>query len=406
MKKNILLYLILLLLCPFAFGQTDSLNYVLRGVVYEAETGKPLPGVNVSLPGSHFATVTNEDGGFIIKSDFLPSALTLIHVGYKTVNRPIVYGQTDYLEILMSKDALSLREAVLFGDPLTLLYRALEKIPVNYSAVPERFQCFYRETVQKRQRFIAISEAVMDMYKTSYNQGIGRDRVLVEKSRLLASPKVSDTLSVKVLGGPTQATELDLVKNGSFFFSQDNLELYTLRMGQAVMINDRPQYVIQMVPGGGSEYALRFTALYIDMETLAFTRIEQLLDVSDVTKATNEMLVRKPFGLRFRPREMSLVINYSYDGRISRISHVRAVFRFTCDWGKKLFRTPFTAVSEMVVTNRYEGAVTPIERTEAFKRTETLLDLAKFYFDPDFWKDYNIIEPTTSLEHAIDRIKK
>jgi hypothetical protein len=142
------------------------------------------------------------------------------------------------------------------------------------------------------------------------------------------------------------------------------------------------------------------------METLAFTRIEQLLDVSDVTKATNEMLVRKPFGLRFRPREMSLVINYSYDGRISRISHVRAVFRFTCDWGKKLFRTPFTAVSEMVVTNRYEGAVTPIERTEAFKRTETLLDLAKFYFDPDFWKDYNIIEPTTSLEHAIDRIKK
>ena len=52
------------------------------------------------------------------------------------------------------------------------------------------------------------------------------------------------------------------------------------------------------------------------------------------------------------------------------------------------------------------STVTPIERTEAFKRTETLLDLAKFYFDPDFWKDYNIIEPTTSLEHAIDRIKK
>ena len=159
-------------------------------------------------------------------------------------------------------------EAVLFGDPLTCCTGHWKKIPVNYSSVPERFQCFYRETVQKRQRFIAF-RAVMDMYKTSYNQGIGRDRVLVEKSRLLASPKVSDTLSVKVLGGPTQATELDLVKNGSFFFSQDNLELYTLRMGQAVMINDRPQYVIQMVPGGGSEYALRFTALYIDMETLA-----------------------------------------------------------------------------------------------------------------------------------------
>lgn len=406
MNKNLILSVILMLLCSVAPGQTDSLNYVLNGAVYGAETGKPLSGVHVSLPGSHFATVTNEDGNFTIKSDFPPASLTLILLGYKTVNRPVTYGRNEPLQILMSRDALSLKEAVLIGDPRTLLFKALEHIPANYSTVPERFQCFYRETTQKRQRFIGISEAVMDMYKTSYTSGVSRDRVAVEKSRRLVSPKLSDTLSVKVMGGPNQATELDLVKNGSYFFSEENLSLYVLEMDRPVMIDMRPQYVIKMVPHGTAEYALRPTVLFIDMETFAFTRIEQSLDVSNPVKATEAMLIRKPSGLRFRPRELRLVLNYSFDGTVSRLSYVRAAFRFTCDWKKKLFHTPFAAISEMVVTNRYEGTAVPIERAQAFKLRESLSDKAAYYFDPDFWKAYNIIEPTTSLEHAIGRLKK
>lgn len=398
--------MILALLCPVAFGQTDSLNYVLSGAVYEAETGKPLSGVRVSLPGSHFATVTNEDGAFTIKSNFQPSSLVLILIGYKTVTRPVTYGRAEPLDIPMSRDALSLKEAVLIGNPHTLLEKALDHIPVNYSNTPERFQCFYRETVQKRQRFINISEAVMDVYKTAYTTGVVRDRVAVRKSRLLVSPRRTDTLSVKVMGGPAQATELDLVKNGSYFFSNENLALYDLELARPVVVDNRPQYVIKMIPSGTAEFALRFTTLYIDMETFAFTRVEQSLDVSDPLKATDAMLIRKPAGLRFRPRELNLVLNYSYDGKISRLSYVRTVFRFNCDWKKRFFRTVFSAISEMVVTNRYEGAAQPIDRTEAFKSRDSLSDQAEYYFDPDFWKAYNIIEPTTSLEHAIGRLKK
>ena len=61
----------------------------------------------------------------------------------------------------------------------------------------------------------------------------------------------------------------------------------------------------------------------------------------------------------------------------------------------------------MVVTNRYNGdAVAPIDRKESFRSNDVLADKTQMYFDPDFWKDYNIIEPTESLEHAIDRLKK
>ena len=95
------------------------------------------------------------------------------------------------------------------------------------------------------------------------------------------------------------------------------------------------------------------------------------------------------------------------EGGKSRLSYARTVFRFNCDARRRLFSTEFTAIAEMVVTNRLDGAdAVPIERKEAFRSSETLADQASAYADPDFWKDYNIIEPTESLEHALGRLKK
>ena len=41
-----------------------------------------------------------------------------------------------------------------------------------------------------------------------------------------------------------------------------------------------------------------------------------------------------------------------------------------------------------------------------FRSSDILSEKAAEFLDPDFWKDYNIIEPTESLEHAIDRLRK
>jgi hypothetical protein len=41
-----------------------------------------------------------------------------------------------------------------------------------------------------------------------------------------------------------------------------------------------------------------------------------------------------------------------------------------------------------------------------FRSTDILDNKAKEFMDPDFWKDYNIIEPSESLENAINRLRK
>ena len=71
---------------------------------------------------------------------------------------------------------------------------------------------------------------------------------------------------------------------------------------------------------------------------------------------------------------------------------------------EKLLRTDFTAVSELVTTDRHSGEVDLIPKKEAFSSRDILSDKAATDFDPEFWKDYNIIEPTESLDKAINRI--
>jgi len=149
--------------------------------------------------------------------------------------------------------------------------------------------------------------------------------------------------------------------------------------------------------------------VFVDQETLTFTRAELQLDMSDWRLASEYMLVRKPFGIRFRPKELSVVVVYDTDEQgISRMSYVRNEMRFNCDWKKRLFASAFTTVCEMVVTDRSkqgEKVKRPRGRS-SFSFRDRFYDRVEYFDDPDFWSDYNIIEPTESLENAINKLKK
>ena len=166
------------------------------------------------------------------------------------------------------------------------------------------------------------------------------------------------------------------------------------------------QYVVSLSPRVVKPYALFFGKLYIDQETLAFTRIELSLDVNDPVKATQAMLYKKPVGVRFRPKEMSILVDYRYDEGVMHISYLRTTFRFNCDWKRRLFATSFTACCEMAVTGRSPGEDKPIRGRDSFDQRDAFFDKVDYFRDPVFWQDYNIIEPTISLDRAIGRLLK
>jgi len=389
-----------------AWGQTDSLRlgYMVKGKVRDGETGRALESVHVSVPGRHHATVTNADGEFVLKSDRRIEAVQFSYLGYKSR----WMAASPELKVSLVRESISLPEAsIVSGDPEAIVRAALARVPDTYCPQPELLECFYRETVQKRNRYTYVAEAVARLYRErTNNRFAGNDASALEKSRLLVSQRKRDTVSVKTQGGPQMALNCDFLKNPELLFSEEEMALYRFEMDMPAYIGDRLQFVIKMIPDRTVDYALYFVTLYIDRDNLTFTRIEASLDMRDQLKAIRAILVSKPMSLRFFPEEATLVLNYRPigDDKI-RLEYFRSTMRFSCDWRKRLFKTRYTAVNELVVTDVRPEAI-PIPRRERFRSTDFLNDKAEEFQDPDFWADYNIIEPSESLEHAINRLRK
>ena len=382
-------------------------NVVLSGTVSSDRTGERIAHATIVAEGLGVAVVTNDDGYFTLKTETQPDAITVSHLGYQG-RRISLKGKTaETIKIRLKPTAIALQELVVWTDnPRQLVDIAIRKIPENYARKPELYKCFYRETAMKRQHYIYVAEGVVDMYKTAYNRTADRDRVAIVKGRRLLSPKRGDTLSVKVMGGPVQPIQLDIAKNLDFLLNAEELANYTFRMEPTTTINDRLQYVVSLWPNAIQPYALYTGKLYIDRETLAFTRAELSLDMSNKEKATAYMLIRRPRGVRFRPKELTTLIDYRTENGVTRISYIRNTFRFNCDWRRRLFATSFAAFCEMVVTDHTDTDVRPITGRSSFDSRDSFYDRVDYFQDPDFWENYNIIEPSESLDHAIDKLMK
>ncbi|MDD2358796.1 MAG: carboxypeptidase-like regulatory domain-containing protein [Thiovulaceae bacterium] len=406
-RRGATVLLMLLFIVP-VWAQ-DASYFTIKGVVKDKRTSKTLEYVNISVPGTDIGTVTNANGEFILKINTTAKAKTvsISHVGYSTYSFPVKGENMDLVTILLVPNPNLLNEVTIYSnDPLAVVQRAIDRIRENYSNKDKLLTGFYRETIKKNRTYINVSEAVVDVFKSPYEQGIVRDQVQILKGRKLISPDPKDTLMVKLLGGPTLSVYVDIVKNPELILDPTALLYYRYSMGESVMIDDRSHYVVNFEPNVSIDVALYYGKLYIDKETFNISRAEFNLSMDDKNKATQAILRKKPFGLRFTPEEISFLVNYKIiDGR-SRLNYLRSEVKFKCDWSKKLFRTNYTIVAETVITGVKEDNALKIPYRMSFRENQSLSDRVNSFIDPNFWEDYNIIAPEESLANAVNKLKK
>ena len=129
---------LLLLIGPAAYAQTDTLRFSVRGTVRDAANGRVLPYVSVTLPGTNYATVTNQDGTFVIKSAVVPRFVAFSLLGYKVLTVPA--DRERDMRVSLTRGEYTLDPAqVISGDPLTILREAMYKITDNCPSEPELF---------------------------------------------------------------------------------------------------------------------------------------------------------------------------------------------------------------------------------------------------------------------------
>ena len=384
--------------------------YTISGVVKDKNTKKAIEYVNVAAIGTNVGTITNEDGEFTLKVNKALNSkeIQLSCLGYYNALITTANIGNGAQTFLMTPESFVLSEVQVFSwrHPRDLVRAAIDKIGDNYEMRPNMLTGFYRETIQKRRNYINISEAVIEVYKDAYNRSSNRDQVKILKGRKLISPKKADTLSVKFLGGPNMPIFLDIIKNPEILLDEESLMNYSFTMGEATSIDDRMQFCVHFEPMVILPYPLYSGTLYIDRATLSFTRAQFRLDASDKQKVTTAILKEKPAGLRFTPEEVLYLVTYKQQGDKTYLNYIRNEIKFKCDWKRKLFATNYAVTAETVITDRNDQNASRIPGKETFSIRQSLSQEVSLYQDENFWSSYNIIEPTESLENAVNRLRK
>ena len=415
MKRHIQLWttcIVALFMTTMVAGQESDGRALITisGTIKDGENNQRLEYVHIIAQGNTLATITNKNGKFTLKADssYFPLTLEFSHIGYQKNRMQVAASQKEELEIKMKPHSYLLNEAtVLPNDARFIVEQAIQNIAHNYLTVPSLMKGFYRETVQKKKKYINLSEAVTHTYKTSYTMGnVIKDKVEVVKSRRLISHKATDTLAVKLSGGPILSIWLDLVKNPEILLAQEVLDGYRFTLASPEIIDGKLMYIIHFRPTGQVPYALYEGKLYINPINLSFIRAEFNLSLKDKAEATRMILSRKPAGLRFNLQEVSYIISYREQNGKTVQNYIRNRIRFKCDWKRKLFGTSYTIQSENIVTDWEEIPSIQLSKDKAYSKNEAIYDSAPANWSADFWKEYNILEPDESLEKAVRKLKK
>lgn len=426
-RKSLIFFVLLLQFVPLSslWKECYATQIVIRGRVSDASSGRVVPFASILVKGSSMGIVANNEGVFTFKvaESYINDTLIVSYLGYNTKYLPISSLNLSLSEpinsITLLPSTLHLDPAYIFPqNPLSIVQKALSRIRANYGEEWLEMSAFYREMIKRKERYISINEAVLKVNRAPYNSS-RRSRIAINKGRGNHSAKNDDTLMVKLQGGPISALEIDILKEP--FFWIDILQIgdyYHFTMGQAVEINGKLFYRVDFAPKAHISEILFRGSLYIDPETFAVARAQYSMNVEGRKDASNIFIVKSPPGVKFEIlgahylvnyREVPDLVNYrgASEGKSTlwHFDYSRTKIIFGVKWPRRWFSSNYSVETEMAVTDiaKMESA---IPTSDLIKMKDILSIRVEDYLDPNFWGDYNTIEPEAPIEKILGKIAK
>lgn len=396
-----------------AFLQDDTQQVSFKqykGEIVDSETKKPLVFASLSIAESNISTITNTEGEFNLKVPENSNSQQVIisFLGYKTKTISLSQLSATKNKIFMEVSILELSGVDLSvpKDPKTLVLETLAKKGQNYFENPTLMTAFYRETIKKRRKNVSLSEAVVNIYKTPYTSE-RRDAVELYKARKSTDYSKLDTVALKLQGGPFNALFVDIMKYPEYIFTEESVEDYDFSFDRSTRVNDKLIYIVNFKQNETVTYPLYEGKLYIDAENKILTSAIFSLNITDREKAARLFVRKKPRNANVWPTEVAYRVDYREKGGKWYYGYSNVLLEFKVDWDKKLFNSVYSLSCEMAITDWKKNIANQLPKSkERMKSSIILNDEAIGFADPDFWGEYNIIEPEKSIESAIKKIQR
>jgi hypothetical protein len=391
-------------------AQEDSTKFVtVKGKIIDANTRKPIPYTNIYLANSNIGTISNNDGEFILKvpRNNVNALIRISYMGYKNQDLTIEQIEMKNNLIELSTEVVTLKELVIrSNDPQNLIRSAIHNIPVNYGTAPYLCTAFYRESVMQNKSYVGLAEAVLNIYKSKYNNEFESDRVKVYKGRKSQDVKKMDTIMFKLQGGHQAVVLLDLAKNPETFMTEQYFNDYEFKPVNITNVEGRQTYVIEFTQREDIQEPLYEGKLYIDLNSLAIRRAEFAISPYGLQFADKYLVKKKPIGTDVKTIGANYVVSYrEQDGKWI-LNHARYEVKFRVIKRGKFFNKIYTSAADLAVTDIDTKNVEKFKFNETLKPNQVFVDRVDEYYDEEFWGNYNIIKPEESLEDAVERINR
>ncbi len=395
--------------------QQDQSFKQYKGEVTGADSNKSLVFATIAIEGTNISTITNSDGEFSLKvpndmvNDAIDSNVLISFLGYRTKIIPLIqFDENGKSKIELSVSITELPEVNVEvpKNAEALVRETLKRKGENYFDDPTLMTAFYRETIKKRRRNVSLSEAVVNIYKTPYNS-LKKDGVKLYKARKSTDYDKLDTIALKLQGGPFNALFVDVMKYPEYIFNEQTLENYTFSFDRSTRVNDRLIYVVDFKQLEAIKDPLYEGKLYIDAENKILTSAIFSLNITDKDLASRMFVRKKPANARVWPTEVAYRVDYREKNGKWYYGYSNVLMEFKINWDKRLFNSVYSMTCEMAVTDWEKNMAADFPRSrDRIKSSIILADEAVGFADPDFWGEYNIIEPDKSIESAIEKIQR
>lgn len=372
-------------------------------------SGDALNSAYLAVEGTNISTVTNNEGEFSLK---IPTSLGNVmvrvsHLGYQSRALPLDFFKTGkvVIELQESMEELSEVSLLTYTDPEAVVRNMLKNRGSNYFDDRATMTAFYRETIKRGRKNVSLSEAVVTIHKTPYTS-VGKDDIALVKARKTADYDRLDTVALKLRGGPYNPLSIDLMKNPTYIFGQDELERFTFSFDNPTKINDRYLYVVDFEEQN-TGMPWYYGKLFIDAESFTLVKASFNLNVDNRRAATDLFVKKKPGGTKVYPVEVHYDVHYrERDGRWY-YGYGNTQLEFVVNWKRRLFNSRYKVNSELAVTDWKVNTEGRVKKDSTFLNERVVMadDITGFN-DLAFWGENNIIEPDESIENAIEKIRK
>ena len=391
------------------WAQSDEPVTTIRGKIIDQKTEKPLVFASVLVVNTGVGTVSNNEGDFILKVpvSLKDNAIRFSFMGYKSLSYKLSDLKPDNNIVSLSLETINIKDVVVrANDPVSLIKRAIENVPENYGTAPYLCTAFYREVIMQNRQYAGVAEAVLNIYKASYNNTSANDRIKVFKGRKSQDVTRMDTLIFKLQGGHYVALLLDLAKNPETFMDENYFNSYVYQPVTITNIEGRETYVIEFAQKREIDDAFYDGRLYLDVNSLAIKKAEFWISPKGLPFADRYLVKRKPADTKVKTVSGFYSVDYrEINGRWT-LNHVRYEVKFKVDKKHHWFSKTYTSTVDLAITDKDTVNVTKFKLSESLKPNQVFIDHVSDYYDENFWGNYNIIKPEEPIEEAIKRISK